>query len=214
MVGHIKNKVKETFLGGKSRAYKFLSIKLKWFLISALYVCIFHILGGSIYVCVCTNACVCVLLFVYTNQSKMIDSRKWSMIGNTFFYFKKEMSCFHNYSTGVEVLTWRHKENRCFLGLFVYTLFGLVFFVCLFVWFFWFGFVLFLARLFSVRFIQGYVLFNASGCVFSPMTHRFWGGVDWIFLFGDLLSSIESLIALLWSLQYSPLFLFLYFLNL
>lgn len=53
-------------------------------------------------VCVCahvlTHACMFMcLLFVYTNQSKRIDTRKWSMIGNTVFYFKKKQSsCFHN----------------------------------------------------------------------------------------------------------------------
>lgn len=48
--------------------------------------------------CLCARMHVYVLLFVYTNQSKRIDSRKWSMMGNTFFYFIKQMSCFHNYT--------------------------------------------------------------------------------------------------------------------
>lgn len=39
--------------------------------------------------CLCARMHVYVLLFVYTNQSKRIDSRKWSMMGNTFFYFIK-----------------------------------------------------------------------------------------------------------------------------
>lgn len=54
--------------------------------------------------------------------------------------------------------------------------------MCICCLFFFFGF-----RLFSVWFIQGYMLFfNASGCSFSPITHRFWDGVGWTFLFGDL----------------------------
>lgn len=61
--------------------------------------------------------------------------------------------------------------------------------------FFPFGF-----RLFSVWFIQGYMLFfNASGCSFSPITHRFWDRVGWTFLFGDL-----AVLSLLYSPTLKP----------
>ena len=89
-------------MGGQIKGLQVPEYKIE--VIPSLFICIFHILRGScVYVCVCvrvhvlTHACMFMcLLFVYTNQSKRIDTRKWSMIGNTVFYLKKKKSSFHN----------------------------------------------------------------------------------------------------------------------
>ena len=58
---------------------------------------------------VLAHACMFMcLLFVYTNQSKRIDTRKWSMMGNTVFYLKKKKKSqvvFITVLCWVEVLT-------------------------------------------------------------------------------------------------------------
>lgn len=48
--------------------------------------------------CACTRMHVYVFAFCLHQPSKRIETRKWSMMGNTVFYLKKkkQSSCFHN----------------------------------------------------------------------------------------------------------------------
>lgn len=93
VVGHLKNKDKEKYFGGwagKSRCCKFLTYKAEVISNPSIIYLHFSHFRKEYYMCLCARMHVYVLLFVYTNQSKRIDSRKWSMMGNIFFYFKKQ----------------------------------------------------------------------------------------------------------------------------